>query len=278
MKRLLLSLLFLVQLLFTPSVFAESIKINEFYSDGSSDWVEVYNDGADLNLYRLRDSSTNNKKDLSEATCNGNFCTIDWDDNLNNGGDTIRLVLISAPDTSLDEISYGDSGTVAAPTSGQSAGRNPDGTGNWTIFLTASKGASNNNSPTPSATPTSTPTLTPTSTPTPTPTDTPTPTKTPTPTLTPTPKPPSKTPTKAPTKTPTLKNDSSDNSQVNIPSSLLATNSAEEYYPTVLGKSTSVTPTPENTSGSKLNPFLILGGGILIIVGINILVYFYKNR
>lgn len=148
----------------TKSTFASTIKINEFSSSGSTsanpDWVEIYKEDIDISLYQLTDAA-NNKKDLSGATCNGNFCTIDWYNTLNNSGDTIKLILKSSGQ-SVDQVIYGSGGDISAPSSGQSAGRNLDGTGGWIIFSTPTKGSTNNTS-------TSNSTSTSTSTPAPTP-------------------------------------------------------------------------------------------------------------
>lgn len=178
--------------------------INEFSSSTTdSDWVEIYNSDSetiDLANYVLRDSSQTNKIILSGTISSNGFATFDWDDSLNNGGDTIYLKLKSDENNIVDQITYGSSSTAPLPSSGQSGGRNPDGSGNWVLFSQMSKGESNNSStvfqtPTP---PPPTPTNNP---PTPTPTNAPTPTKTPTPTVVATANTPI--PTKKPTPTPT---------------------------------------------------------------------------
>ncbi len=166
--RILVILFVLFAFLSTPRIIsAATIKINEFYAAGStrsnSDWVEVYNEGFDISLYQLIDAA-NNKKDLANSSCNGSFCTIDWYNSLNNGGDTIKLVLKASPATSIDEITYPSN--ITTPSSGQSAGRNPDGTGGWIIFITPTKGSTNGTStPTPSPTSTPAPSSSPTSSP-----------------------------------------------------------------------------------------------------------------
>lgn len=154
------------------SAFATNIKINEFYAAGTTnsnpDWVEVYSDEVDISSYQLMDT-LNNKKDLAAATCDGNFCTINWYNYLNNSGDTIKLVLKTAIDSPIDQVTY--PGDISIPSSGQSAARNPDVTGNWLISSSPTKGALNNPStPSPTATLISSPTPTPSPTPTSTPT------------------------------------------------------------------------------------------------------------
>lgn len=160
MRIKLLILTFLSLFLGVGSVSATNIKINEFYAAGTTspnpDWVEIYNDGMDISLYQLVDLA-NNKKDLASATCNGNFCTIDWYNSLNNSGDTIKLTLKTTPDSSVDQVTY--PGDVSIPNSEQSAARNPDATGGWFISSSPTKGTTNNiSTPSPASIPTSTPT------------------------------------------------------------------------------------------------------------------------
>lgn len=236
-------------------IFASSIKINEFYSIGGGtdpDWVEIYFDGVNASLYQLSDALGTSPKSLSTANCSGNFCTIDWSNRLNNDGDTIKLTATSSGEI-VDQIIYGDTKDIPAPKTGQSAGRRTDGTGEWVIFSSHSKGYSNNSSiPVPSSTPNPTdeptPTSTPTSTKTPTPTSTPTPTKTTTPTKTPTltVKPTTK-PSITPTDTP------------NIAVSILGTSSAN-ISPTI-------SPEPENqNTESPLTKIFFIGGGLIILL------------
>lgn len=185
--------LFAFCVLFTLATFPAfaSPMINEFSSADSSDWIEIYNSGTDtvdLSLYRIKDLTANNKLDLSGSLTPSGFAAFDWSNKLNNGGDLIKLVLIS-DESIVDQISYGNQGGIAAPSSSQTGGRQTDGDSNWAILTTASKGSSNNSSSV----------FTP---PSPTPTKTPTPTKSPIPTKIPTEKPvsPAKT---TPSKTPT---------------------------------------------------------------------------
>lgn len=179
--------------LFTIPAFASPI-INEFSSADSSDWIEIYNSGADtvdLSLYRIRDLTANNKLDLSGSLAPSGFAAFDWSNKLNNAGDLIKLVLTS-DESIVDQTSYGDQGGINAPETSQTAGRKSDGGQEWVLFASASKNTSNNSSSVffpPSATPTKTPT----------------PTKSPTPTKTPTQPKTSSQEIKSPTKTPTPK-------------------------------------------------------------------------
>ena len=198
-------LLFLFCSSFAKPTFAVDLVINEFSSDtlgteSDPDWIEIYNNGTeniDLSLYRIRDNSATNKLDLSETIDPKSFKAFDWSNKLNKPGDSIRLLLISNEENIIDEISYGDKGSVSVPSSGQSSGRKTDGVSEWVIFSSSSKESTNNTS---AIIPSPTLTLTPT----PSPTKVPTPTKTPTPTKSPTnpPTPTTKTPT--PTKTQAL--------------------------------------------------------------------------
>ena len=164
-------------LFFSPKPCFAEIYINEFSSSGSNDWVEFYRTGNEsIALYEIKDEIEQTKP-LAPAICVGSYCTIDWD-NLNQGGDIIKLFLISNPGDLVDQVAYGDSGDdVNAPGSGQSAGRTPDGSDNFIVFDTPSQGSANPVFPT--ATPTSEPIATFTPTPSPTPSLTATPTSRP---------------------------------------------------------------------------------------------------
>ncbi len=154
-----------VFIFYAKTAFAATIKLNEFYAAGgssssNSDWVEIYNEGMDISLYQLIDAD-NHKKDLSGAICNGHFCTIDWYNLLNKDGDIITLTSKLYPNTSIDQVKYGNFGGISTPGNGQSAGRNPDVSGNWIIISSPTKGTSNNTStPLPIAIPTPIPTIT----------------------------------------------------------------------------------------------------------------------
>lgn len=194
MSNLLFALqIILVIFLFINTPVKAELFINEFASNDEIDWVEVYNTGpetVDMSLYQIRDeSATNHKNFLGELAVNG-FITVDFNNWLNNSGDSVKLVLISNGNV-VDSVTYGSSGSVSALAVGQSGGRFHDGSNNWVVFSSASKGASNNSSvpiniPTSTNMPTSTSTVEPTNSPTPmqTQTTTPTPTRIPTTTST----------------------------------------------------------------------------------------------
>lgn len=203
-------LIFCFLFILIPSKIFSQVVINEFSSAAGSssdpDWVEIYNSGSesiDLSLYRLRDDTETNKKDLEGTLNPGGFAVFEWSNKLNNSGDIIKLLLISSETNFIDQVAYGDLGNdIPAPTTGQSAGRYPDGSATWSIFSSSSKGITNN-AQSPVFTPTPTPTDEPTPTEVPIPTKTPTPTSVPSATKTPTPKPTTKI-VNTPTSTPKL--------------------------------------------------------------------------
>lgn len=193
---------FCLNLIFLTSANAQVV-INEFSSDTSSDWVEIYNaSGADidLSLYRLRDTSETNKKDLSGILANGQVVAFDFSDSLNRSGDTVKLYLMenAQEKTLVDSISYGGNTNLCLPSSSGSIGRAPDANSTIERFSVHTRGAFNGTmnlepcpTPSPSATPTPTPTptSTPSSTPTVKPTTTPKASATPTPKISSTPSP-----------------------------------------------------------------------------------------
>lgn len=183
------SIIFVILFLVTPSItLAATIKLNEFYSAGGTssnpDWVEIYSEGENIDLYQLVDD-WGNINTLSTVICSGNFCTVNWDSKLNKNEDTIKLVLKSSPETIIDQVIYG-SADIPAPTIEQSTGRSIDGAGAWITFATPSKGFANSSSP--SSAPTTLPTPIPQSSPTAAPSPTAVPTPSSSPTATPLPK------------------------------------------------------------------------------------------
>lgn len=198
------AIIFLVAFILISSIFCQSslaaLYINEFSSGTSdSDWIEIYNSDVspiDLSLYILRDATANNKLELLGSISGNGFLAFDWNNKLNNAGDTIRL-LLSSDESLVDQVVYGTDG-IQAPQDAQTAGRNPDGSSNIVLLSSQTKNASNNtvtsvptSTLTPTNSPTATSTLTPTKSPTPTPTLKPTsiltPTSIPSVTKTPTP-------------------------------------------------------------------------------------------
>lgn len=277
----LLTALFYAYLFFFPKKAFATLYINEFSSDtagsgADQDWVEIYNSGPDaidLSLYRLRDSTSSNKKDLSGNISGGSFSAFDFSDSLNKTGDTIRLLLISDDVNTVDQVIYGSGGSVGAPSTGQSGGRQTDGGGSWILFSSQTKGSTNNSStPVPTATLTPTPSLTPTSVP--TPTKTPTPTSTPKPAATSTPK-PANTATPAPTSkitvtsTPTITLLKAE-AKITSKSAVLGEKTAK---PT---KTPTFTPAPSKNvkkinSTQPIFPQLFMGAGVLCLAGCGIL-------
>ncbi len=260
-----------------PASVSASMYINEFASDtsgntGDEDWAEIYNSGpdtVDLSLYRLRDSTPTNKKDLSGSLPAGGFAAFDWTDRLNKTGDTIKLLLIADETTPVDQVAYGDnSGSViSAPSAGQSGGRQSDGNSTWVLFSTTSKEHSNNSSiPAPTSPPATPTTVTPTPAP-----------------ATPTSVPPTSTPTSKPTSTPTPKPTTS-----NASPTPTTTNINQGQEETVLGIQnentltsdgpTEATPTPK-TAGWKtpaIAAVLIFPG--LGMIGYSIYSYLKKAK
>ncbi|MBI2442507.1 MAG: lamin tail domain-containing protein [Candidatus Levybacteria bacterium] len=274
-------------------VTAGDLVINEFYSNGSNDWVELYNNSEsasiDLLLYKLRDSSATNKIDLTGTLIPHTYVSFGWGNNLNNGGDIIKIVAKDDDTNVIDQVGYGDKGSdVSAPSVNQSAGRLPNGTGAFAILSTSSRDGDNNGSSIVHL-PTETPTDVPTPTKTPTPTRTPTPVKSPTPTRTPT---PIKTPTSikssaAPTKSPTPKPTSS-SAQAFLVRNVTSLPQVTKQYPTaVLGVSAAeLTLTPvsekddheeEQEQSDGLSPFLLLPVAGITLIGGGVF-YFLKKR
>lgn len=184
-RGILFSLCTLLLSVFYPALTFAHPQINEFSSPTSDDWIEIYNpteSEVDLSLYRIRDNTQSNKLDLSGTLPAKGFVVVTWGSFLNNGGDTIRLLLLSDETDIIDTIMYGTGQEAPLPSGTETAGRKEEAVDEWVIFSEHSKGASNNpaqvfSTPTPTPSPTPTPTRTPTPTNTPTPTRTPTPTK-----------------------------------------------------------------------------------------------------
>lgn len=173
----LISAFFLLLILFFLSIspIYAGVVINEFSSSTTNDWVELFNtdqatNSADLSKYRLRDSSSTNKKDLTGTLAPGAFISFSFGRDLNNSGDTVKLLKVEGgSETIIDQVSYGSAEGICAPESEfSSIGRSPDGVGSFVKFSQLSRDSSNNKniescqtstiSPTPSSEPTKSPT------------------------------------------------------------------------------------------------------------------------
>lgn len=158
----------------SASPLSAQIRINEFSSASSVDWIELYNDSdisVNIEGYILRDNTQSNKKELEGEVDAKGFVVIQWS-SLNKDTDSILLI---NGDDEVDTVIYGTE-NVLAPSTEQSVGRLTDGDSEWVVFSSPTKGSSNNGSQV-FQTPTPTPTVTPTATKMPTPTKTPKPTK-----------------------------------------------------------------------------------------------------
>lgn len=129
--------------------------LNEIYSRGTAedpDWIEVYNNGStdiDLSGYKIYDSGGQSgskpKKEFPSGTilpASGFFVIVtDTEDEsgfgLSGGGETVWME--NATGTIIDSIAF------PGLEEGQSYGRYPDGTANWQILYTVTKGAANSN-------------------------------------------------------------------------------------------------------------------------------------
>lgn len=276
MKLLFALILIFIFVQITPNqVFAELV-INEFSSGTSDDWVELYNTGnseIDLSNYYLIDG----KENILALTGNlapNNFEVFNWSNRLNNPGDIFKLINRLDNALVVSEVVYGDQGGLQSPTSEQSIGRIPDGTGDFVLLSIPTKKEANNSSAI-ILTPTVAPTFTPTPSPTTLPSKTPTPTKTSTPI--PTAK-PSDTPIPSKKLTPVI-------TQKKIPTTNKAT-PTEIFEKAVLGneimennEEIKLSPTPMLTVKGINNTgyiFISLGGVSLIACGI--LAYYLKSK
>ena len=129
--------------------------MNEIYSRGTTenpDWIEIFNDGdtdVDLTGYKIFDSGgqggSKPKKEFPSGTIipSKGFYVIVTDDEAESGfglssnGETVWLE--NATGTIIDSVAF------PALEEGQSYGRYPDGTANWQILYTVTKGAANSN-------------------------------------------------------------------------------------------------------------------------------------
>lgn len=277
--------LFSVYALLSPKdSFASNLKINEVVihpSSGNKEWVEFYNpDKIDISSYWIDDDTdfTNDSGNSSKKSLQGiqgsdtQYPYFEVSSMFNNDGD--HVVLFGSDGAIVDQYEYSKD-----PGSDISIGRSPDGSGEFTVLATATKGSANS-LPLPSSTPSPLPSPTPTHTPTPSPK--PTPIKS------------------GPTLTPKPITQSSSNSSTSIAKTIIAS----AYQPTivlqissnispsidmnatdeaVLGTSTSATQTVikektivEGTKTQQNDIFLMsipFIGGALLLASCGILIY-----
>ncbi len=130
------------------------VLMNEAYSRGIAtdpDWIEIYNDSdveVDLTGYKIYDaggqSGTKPKKEFPAGTvitAKGFYVIVVDDDDpsgfgLSSGGDEVWFE--KADGTVIDHV------VIPAMTETQSYGRKPDGTENWQLLETITRGTSNN--------------------------------------------------------------------------------------------------------------------------------------
>lgn len=172
-------ILFLVSLFLSFGTASATVVINEImpHPDNESDWIELYltDPGEkELNGWKIEDSTGVIKtlnSDLKFST-GSPYLVITVSTRLNNGGD--KLVLVDDQGKLTDEKSYDTD-----PGTGISLGRSPDGSDNWGVLLSASKGNPNAGYVEPTAVPSVTATPVPSSTLTPKPSVSPKPSSTP---------------------------------------------------------------------------------------------------
>jgi len=262
-KILVFLLTFIIYLLFTRTVLADTIVINEFLANPSGDeaqeeWVELYNssDTQDVAGWTLCDAS-NHTLIISTDKTNGATTLLNsgqWlvvyrmgaSFSLNNSDDeTISLFdSSSCSGTPIDSVSYNGS------SSDKSWGRIPDGTGELQEDLEKTPGAANQSNPTP------TPTPTPTSSPSPSSNSSQTSTKSPSPT----PKPSTKLTTAKPSSSPTASS-----------SAVLGENISSEFL-----SSPSPTPSSFQSPPSKVASILIGSGTVLMALTVGFYLYHQK--
>lgn len=145
-------LLLLIGFLFLPlgKVYAQSsVTINEVLvhpSPGGGEWIEVYNpNGIDLKSYWVdddtnfgSDSGSSGKKSFESVQgSTGQYVVLDLSSALfNNTGDIV--VLFDGSGTIVDQVQYGED-----PRTDVTIGRTPNGTGNFYLLSSATKGSQN---------------------------------------------------------------------------------------------------------------------------------------
>jgi len=168
--------------------------INEFSSNTSADWIELFSmDDIDISGWILDDFNTStNMATIPSGTFIGPstslFYIVEVSSRLNKSGDEISL--FDSIGNLIDKVTYGDKGGPCLPTDAGSIGRYPDANSTIDRFLFSTKGSTNGaGSLDPCPTPISEPTSQPTTEPTQNAVSTPSPSSTPASTKTPTPKP-----------------------------------------------------------------------------------------
>lgn len=284
MRIKLLILTFACLLFGVSPVLASDIRINEFSSDDKPEWVELYNAGTEtvsLNNWVLWfDDDTPSQTitfSSNESIAPGGYKVVEhnyagqsgW---LNNNSDTI--IIKDSSDIPQDSISYGgQSAIVEDPAPKQSAGRNPNGTGEWIIFSSPTMGTPNIAyfpSTPPSPSPTPTPTSSPTPTPSPTPSNSPKPKATNTPSKTPA---PTANPTIQPTVQPSVQDITA------TPKPVKSKPKLNYQIASVAAITTSATPAAQvSVKSQKQTNYLIWVGIILIFAGILSIGYIYLRK
>lgn len=268
---LLLALSYVYCFFFPKPLFAATVVINEFSTDASPQWVELYNkstSSVDISGWFIDDEGGTQKYTIPTNTIinSGEFKV--FESNifyLNNSSSDIARLLNGS--TVEDSYSY-----TIGPGTGSTYGRQSDGADTWVTFNTPTKNATNNTA-TPVPTSTSTPTPSPTPTTIPTPTKTPTPIPTTKPTATSTPKPASTT-----TPSPTVRVTVTPSPTNTIPPT--KTEAKITTVSAVLGEKIEVSPTIAAQENKKaidashnLLPQIFMGFGATCLLGCGILVF-----
>jgi hypothetical protein len=116
---------------YAQSGMPESVVINEFSSDSSADWVELYNTTSaviDLTGWRIKNSAAG-VQTITGSVGAHDFMLVNMRDFLESGAGTI--VLADDADAVNSAVNYGDT-TIPAPAAGQSTTRTINGGAAWT--------------------------------------------------------------------------------------------------------------------------------------------------
>jgi len=146
MLAIFLFLPFLIFHLATSQTLAaeSNVVLNEIFTPGSSDWVEIYNTSPneiDISGWKILDNSTTPVEIFPTNTRidSGKFLVLEVSNRLNNGGDSVRL--INSGGIEVDKFEYTSS------VENKSFARIPDGTGSWFGGRNPTKGATNGSNP-----------------------------------------------------------------------------------------------------------------------------------